>query len=126
MSDKLTEAAKTLGAEHGAQRGGWIVETNMSRESAQNLINGYNDGDPIWMDLCPSPLSGEWAGDPNITTVIDDIANMAEADELLRNTTIEEALDDAQGVLDVYEQAFQEAFWATVIKAAQSIIEDVE
>jgi hypothetical protein len=124
MSDVLAEAAKLLGFEHGRQRGECVFNSNnCTHVAAMRIINGYTDGEEEVMDLCPSPLSGEWADDPTPCTAIDEIANLAEAYHLVQGQDdIEEALKDSGNILDVYEEAFKAGFWAAVILSANSII----
>jgi hypothetical protein len=54
------------------------------------------------MDLCPSPLSGEWADDPTPAGVLAQLG-----------------LDDMD---DTAPDAFSSAFWAEVIRAAEAVL----
>lgn len=66
--------------------------------SAQTILTGYDDGDPEIMDMQPSPLSGEWAGE-----------SLSELD-----------LDNApEELLNRIEEAFGEGFWDEVIRSAR-------
>jgi len=125
MSDVLADAAKRLGIEHGKQRGECVINRDTTTPViARIIINGYENSQSDVMDLCPSPLSGEWADDPTPCTAIEEIANLAEAYHLIQGQDdIQKALADAGNILDVYEEAFIAGFWAAVILSANSIIQ---
>ena len=79
MSDKLSEAAKRVGAEHGSTSAGWVVTSNnCTVDAARKIIKGHEAGDPQIMEFCPNPLSGEWADDPTPMALLDEIANKVE------------------------------------------------
>lgn len=92
------------GREHGAAAGSWLIDGNTSSETARAILQGIADGDPEVMDMQPSPLSGEWAGE-SIGELIDgyDELNAVEQDEACA----------------AYEQGFGEGFWAEVERAAR-------
>lgn len=121
--DNLMEAATKLGCEHGKERGAWVINGTTAVDTAKRIMSGYENSDPEIMDLCPKPLSSEWADDPTPCTAIEEIANLAEACHMLNTKDINEAMDIAENVLDVYEAAFNQAFWDSVILAANSILE---
>lgn len=58
-----TTAAYKAGYIHGAARGSWVIDGNTTQATADKIWEGYNDGDPEIMDMCPSPLSGEHTGE---------------------------------------------------------------
>jgi hypothetical protein len=123
--DKLSEAARALGNEHGQKSARtFINNVPMSKESAEKVITRYQDGDPEIMTLCPKPLSGEWAGDPNTVSVMDEIAALPEAKELLANASIDAAMEATISILDDYENAHDEAFWAMVLEYCQLVVEN--
>lgn len=120
--DMLTEAADKLGREHGERRAEWVEKFNLTSHAAKNIIAGYESSDEKTMDLCPSPLSGEWADEPTHLQIIDQIANLAEAAELLQNDDIEDAIEQSSNILDVYEAAYRKGFWAKVINTCNTIV----
>lgn len=101
----VIELSKQHGAEKGRAAGSWIIAPNMKEAASQRILDGYNDGDPEVMDMCPAPLSGEFAGDPIPSVVLQELG-------------IEFDHESADEVLDAFEDSFQEAFWHTVIRAA--------
>jgi hypothetical protein len=123
--DKLSEAAKALGKDHGEKSARNFINLGpISKQSAENVISRYEANDPEIMTLCPQPLSGEWAGDPNTVSVMDEIAALPEAKELLANASIDAAMDATINILDDYENAHDEAFWAMVIKYCELVVEN--
>jgi len=120
--DPLFEAAYRLGREKGENMGKLVITHTTSVNAASILLNGFQDNDEEVMDICPNPLSGEWADDPKPIKVIEDIANLAEAENLLKNIDIEKALDQAEDVLDIFEEAYRDGFWETALKRASEII----
>lgn len=89
------------GLEHGRAKGSWVIDGNTSDEEKARIIKGYEEGDPEIMDMCPDPLSGEWAGES--------------MSELSKEYGID-LYDEDQA--DDFETAFQEAFWVEVMKDA--------
>lgn len=78
----------------GLAAGSWVEVNDIA--TAQHIHSGYEDGDPEVMDMQPSPLSGEWAGE-----------SLAEL-----------GLADATGEdLDEYESGYSEGFWSSVISS---------
>lgn len=119
VHDKLNEAAKALGREHGVQRAEWAVNSNnCTVDAARRIVTGFDDGDPIVMDLCPEPLSGEWADDPTPMAILDEIANKIDHHSLRG-----EMIDDREDVLTSYEESFKEAFWDQVVLASKTIVD---
>lgn len=88
----------TNGYEAGQAAGSWVLDGNSSVSTAQRLIDGYDAGDPEIMDLCPAPLSGEWAGESPVELLGDDYTD-----------------DDA----DQYELGFEQGFWDEVLTSAR-------
>lgn len=70
----ITEHELQIAAAEGNQAGGdaasWVFDGNTTVETAQAWLQGIEDGDPVYMDQIPSPLSGEWAGEsiPELST----------------------------------------------------------
>lgn len=102
-----TWLATVMGWEHGTAVGSYVIDGNTSEETARRIITGYNDGDPQVMDMCPSPLSGEWCDDPTPARVLGQLGadNDGSADHLL--TT--------------YEAAYSDGYWCEVIRSATTI-----
>lgn len=120
--DPLSEAAYHLGRKKGARFAVMLINDTTARNAAETLIEGYENSDEEIMDLCPNPLSGEWADDPTPMSVIEDISRLAEAEGLLKKTDIQEAMDAAEDVLDVYESGYREAFWEAALKLAKAML----
>ena len=97
-----TEESKfyKLGNELGLSAGNSITDGNTTAENYEWILAGYEECDSEVMDLCPNPLSGEWAGES-----ISEIFNL----------NIGEDYPDDE-VLIEYEQGFQEGFWDKAIK----------
>ena len=121
--DPLSEAAYRLGRTKGEVFAELLINHKTGRDTAEILLAGFESNNEEVMNMCPDPLSGEWSGDPTPIMVIDDIAELAEAEDLLNKANIEEALDAAEDLLDVYEQAYRDGFWETALKRAAEIVE---
>lgn len=115
--DKLGEAAKALGVEHGAQRASWVTDS-MSTDIATKILAGHDASSDEIMALCPEPLSGEWADDPTPMSVLDEIANRAD----LKNNLYITAIGVEDDVLDLYEKSFHKAFWTQVLEFAENTV----
>ena len=96
------------GREAGKDAGSWVIDGNTSAETARAILKGIEDGDPDVMDIQPSPLSGEWAGE-SVYELIPELREMEERGE-------HDAIDEA---CTAYEQGFGEGFWAEVERAAR-------
>lgn len=94
--------------EAGKARGSWVFDGNTSDETYRRVLAGYRDGDPEIMDIEPSPLSGELAGE-SIPELIDGYNEMG---------------DEAQAsACDEYELAFSQGFWDEVVRTAEAQLE---
>ena len=97
------------GYEAGKAAGSWVIDGNTSSETAARIlagIAGIAESDPEIMDLQPSPLSGEWAGE-SIGELIDGYAELGE---------------DAQtAACDAYEAGYSDGFWAEVERSAKAV-----
>src|SRR5258708_37410949 len=112
MSNELQQAADKLGAKHGHNAGTWAIDGNTSDETKRAIIRGYEDRDPLILDMQPSPLSGEWADDPTIASILDEIGlEGPDPDEMV-----------SSDLLDRYEMAYSDAFWSEVIRSAQATL----
>jgi hypothetical protein len=92
--------AWTLGAERGNAAASWQYDGNTTTGTYRAIVEGYHEGEPAVMDLCPAPLSGEWAGES--------------IPELLGLPIGADLPDDE--VLAAYEDGFSTAFWAHLIR----------
>jgi len=86
----------------GKARGSWIIDGNTTLETCQRIVQGFDDGDPEIMDMQPSPLSGEFAGE-----------------------SIKELFgyQPSSRCLDLYESGYSDGFWSEVIGSAMSQID---
>ena len=92
--------SRALGYLDGFRRGDALTDGNTTLLEYAKIKTGYDEGDCQVMDLCPNPLSGEWAGES-----ISEIFNL----------NIGEDYPDDE-VLIEYQQGFQEGFWDKAIK----------
>jgi hypothetical protein len=122
-NDPLSEAAYRLGLSKGEDFAKRFVDISTELGEAQVILEGHKNGEEEVMALCPDPLSGEWAGDPTPISAMNEIASLAEAESLLEKANIEEALDAAEDLLDIYEEAYRSGFWETALKRASQIVE---
>ena len=81
----------------GKARGSWIIDGNSTLETCKRIAQGFDDGDPEILDLQPSPLSGEFAGE-----------------------SIKELFgyQPSSHCLDLYEAGYSDGFWSEVIQSA--------
>lgn len=93
----------------GTAAGSWVIDGNTTTETARNILQGIEDGDPQVMDMQPAPLSGEWADNPVV-------------DEVLALVGMDYDNDAADDMLAIYETAFGTAYWAEVQRAAHGIV----
>ena len=97
--------AYKAGYERGVAAGSWILDGNSSANEAARIIKGYEDGDPEIMDMAPSPLSGEWAGES-----IPELSDRYDLD-----------LDDDDVATD-FEDGFSDGFWEEVLRSARAMV----
>lgn len=83
-----------MGTEAGKIAGRSFFDGNTRTEVFTHILKGYDMGDCGVMDLCPSPLSGEWAGES-----IEEIFGCYPSDDSLTE----------------YEMAFCDSWWHEVI-----------
>jgi hypothetical protein len=110
-----------MGSEYGKAQGSWVVDPNTPIASCHKIIDGYNDGDPEVMDLCPSPLSGEFADAPTTLSIFRELGIDHAFDE-----NCQMCEDEKIEVLDEYEAGFVEKWWETVLHAAHVNIPEYE
>lgn len=102
---EVIELSKQHGSEKGKAAGSWVIDGNTEQAAAQRILDGYEASDPEIMDMCPAPLSGEFAGEPIPSMVLDELG-------------IGFDHESADEVLDAFEDAFSNAFWQEVIRSA--------
>ena len=87
----------TNGHAAGTSAAGWVDVAD--RRVAENLIDGYNDGDPEVMDAYAprSPLSGEWGGESMPELLGEDYTD-----------------DDAED----YERGYDAGYWHELMRRA--------
>lgn len=95
----------------GKAAGSWVFDGNTSTETYAYVLRGFEDGDPEIMDMCPAPLSGEWADSPTPDSLRKEYA--------LYND------DEVDRACDRYEEKYQEGFWDEVERAARYQLEDI-
>ena len=101
---EMIEQAREMGLEYGKARGSWIIDGNSPKEFCQKIIDGFEDNDPEIMEISDSPLSGEFADSPTVSSVLSELG--LDSDE------------QHDEILDAYEAGYQDGFWDTVIQSA--------
>jgi hypothetical protein len=89
------------GYDAGTATGSWVFDGNSTAETVKSVLQGFEDGDPEVMDMCPAPLSGEWAGESMVELLGDDYTD-----------------DDAEA----YEQGFETGFWDEVQRSGKAML----
>jgi hypothetical protein len=110
-NDAIIARAEALGAEHGSAAGSWVIDGNTTAETAQGIVRGYEDGDPMVMDMQPAPLSGEWADSMTPQELIHELTG--EEYDLHSDEFVKDAACDA------YEHAYSQAYWDQVVSDAR-------
>jgi hypothetical protein len=123
FNDPLLQAAHDLGVSKGDKMAKMIVNNETTVKAAKLLVQGYLESNEEVMDICPKPVSGEFADGDTPLDIIDEIAKLAGSDKLLKNTNIEDAMDESSDVLDTFEDGYSEGFWIEALKRANAILE---
>jgi hypothetical protein len=107
--DSRARRLEDLGRKMGESAGSWVVDGNTTAEQARAILRGLRDVDPVVMDLMPSPLSGEYAGNP----VSNDVLAEVDANE-----------DDpaAAELLDAFEVGYQRGWEAEVSRSCRALL----
>lgn len=105
VAQQRRRKAFRAGLEAGKAAGSWVIDGNTDAAAARRIIEGYDDGDPAVMDMMPSPLSGEWAGES--------------IPELSRQHGVD--LSDDDKATD-FEDGYAEGYWAEVLRSAKAIL----
>jgi hypothetical protein len=105
--DEILEASREAGREHGRAGASWYFDGNTSDETYARVLQGIEEGDPEILDTFPhSPLSGEWAGDPTPSHVLEGFGVRLEH-------------DSADEILRAYEDGFSEAVQNEIERVAR-------
>lgn len=99
---KVLKQAEQAGQEYGRNAGSWAIDGNTSSETYRRILDGYEDGDPEIMDMCPAPLSGEWADGLLIRDVLEHLG-------------VTEDDDWADDLLTSFENGYSDGYWEQVI-----------
>lgn len=97
--------AYKAGYEHGLAAGSWVFDGNSTQESIRKVLKGFDEGDPEIMDLQPSPLSAEWAGE-SIPELTERYGVALEEDEKA----------------DQFEQGFADGYWDEVQRSGKALL----
>lgn len=96
--------AEKLGFEYGESKGEWVFDGNTDQATYRMVLEGVQSGDPMVMDMCPSPLSGEWSGE-SIPELSDWFGIDLEDDEIASE----------------FEDGFMQGFWSKVVEIAEEM-----
>lgn len=80
----------------GKAASSWVTDGNTTAAEYRAILAGIESGDPEIMDIQPSPLSGEWAGE-SIPELIRGYSDMTP--------------EQQESACDSYEQGFSSGFW---------------
>jgi hypothetical protein len=97
--------AYKAGCEHGQAAGSWVFDGNSTQEAICRVLKGFDDGDPEIMDMQPSPLSGEWAGES--------------IPELSERYGVDLGDDEKA---DQFEQGFGDGYWDEVQRSGKAML----
>lgn len=103
-----------MGKSYGKSIGSWVILGDVNTEKVRAILDGFDDGDPEIMDMCPSSLSGEFADGPTVYSVIKAVGLDP------HNAECTEYFD---ALIDIYEDNFTETFWETVISACNDYMD---
>lgn len=110
----LKSAARRMGREDGARAAAWTYDGNTSRETAERIVRGFEDGDPAVYDLFRAPdLSGEYADDPTPDSLARDLG--LPADDPRADWLVDE-------LATAYEDGVASSFWPAVERAYRAIL----
>lgn len=109
VEDAYSRAAE-IGAADGLSAASWFFDGNTSRETFVAILAGIDDGDPAILDTLPAPdLSGEWADSRTPRSLAAACGLTGEHPDVL---------DIVSGLCDEYEQAFNRAADAEIVRVA--------
>ena len=102
------QQAYSRGYKHGAGRASWLWDGNTTDETYRTFLKLYDEGALPDDYLAPYPLSGEWAGE-SITELLGDLL-----DE-----------EDNDGIMEAYEDGFQQGWWDELVNTATTMTEGI-
>ncbi len=106
-TDARKKRLEALGREIGTGAGSWIVDGNTSDQTAREILRMIVEGDPALE--YPAPLSGEFSGD-------------VLAADVLAHVDSSEGDPAAEDMLDVFEQAYRDAWYAEVERSCWAVL----
>jgi hypothetical protein len=103
--------------------------TGGHKENAERIINSYDDGDPVFYDMIPNPLSGEWADELTPKQLFCESLNIDENDEYSQLENVCELLgisDDMYSLQDrlqeIYQMKYQDSCANEIVRQCQEIL----
>lgn len=114
------QAIADAAAIHGRNAAGWVFDGNTSAETFREYRRMSDDGDPELYDRFPSgnPLSGEWADDPTVRTIMEDHTDLLSGQSMLTDDDDARIAEFGDDVAVAYEQAYSDAFYAELDRVA--------
>jgi hypothetical protein len=109
MTTNLEEAC-TRGHDAGYAAGTWMTDGNTTDQTYRFLLTGLETGDPEVLDMMPSPLSGEWAGE-SIQELLGDLLEDGGDDDADTATNEE--------IFAAYEEGFQVGWEHEIVRACR-------
>lgn len=106
MTNEIITRAEELGEEAGANVGSWVEFS--TPDEAYAFIRGYENGDDQVLEMCPSPLSGEFADTP--TPLM-----------LLQVLGFNGYDDESDEILTAYENGYTEKWWEAALSSAYKV-----
>lgn len=97
-------AAEEFGKQHGDEAASWVFNGNTPVEEYRRVLLGLEVGDPAVMEMCPSPLSGEFADGLKPNDVFNAVGMNAS----------DISSEWGAKLLDVFDEAFTTAWWNNV------------
>ena len=104
---RLAEA-EADGYQAGKACATWGVSADTSEATCRRILQGYEDGDPVVMDLQPAPLSGEWADDPAPRDLFAGWDRMADWQQ--------------DEIATAYEAGYSDGYWTETLRACQYVL----
>ena len=114
----MIEDAAERGRYAGRAAGSWVTDGNTTRETAERLRAGIEEGDPMIMDLFHIPnLSGEWADGETPRSLAESVGLDPDGDD---GDDTPEVLDE---ICSAWEEAAGEAFMAEVERSLAAMLD---
>jgi len=116
--NRLKDAVRKVGEEHGAARGSWVVDGNTTKATAERLVKGLDDGDPEVIDSLPELRIGEWADDPSENDIVSEAVYAGHID-IAQNELAPEEVDELIGD---YMDGWYSGMQAEVERSARAVL----